>query len=62
MALYYISSPIDTVIVASIDSLASIPSFRIQEKIFRILLALKIKSERSYLLQTRLADKKFLNE
>ncbi|MEK7143455.1 MAG: hypothetical protein AAB471_01875 [Patescibacteria group bacterium] len=58
MALYYISSPIDTVIVASIDSLASIPSFRIQEKIFRILLALKIKSERSYLLQTRLADKK----
>jgi primosomal protein N' len=56
MALFYLAKPLDTVIVASIDSLFSIPSFRIQERIFHTLLALRTRSERSFIVQTRLED------
>lgn len=60
MSLYYLSKPLDTVIVASIDSLFSIPSFRIQERIFHTLLALRTRSERSFIVQTRLEDTRVL--
>ncbi|MDP3958084.1 MAG: hypothetical protein Q8Q36_01305 [bacterium] len=62
LALYYLAKPLDTIIVASIDSLASIPSFRIGEKMFQTLLSLRSRAEREFIVQTRLADKKLLLE
>ncbi len=62
MALYYLGKPIDTVIVASIDSLFSLPSFRIQEKIFHTLLSLRTRSEKVFILQTRLSNKEVIEQ
>ena len=56
LAFQYITKPIDTIVMASIDSLFNIPSFRINEKIFHMINALRQKSEVMFLIQTRLKD------
>ena len=53
MALSYIEDPIEHIAVASIDSLLSIPDFKIETKIFSILLTLRSLAQQSFLLQTR---------
>ena len=53
MALSYIEEPIENIAVASIDSLLSIPDFKIETKIFSILLTLRSLAQQSFLLQTR---------
>jgi len=62
LALHYLDGAIDTVIIASIDSLASIPSFRGNERILRTLLSLRLRSEKAFLVQTRLRDKSLLKK
>ncbi len=56
MALFYLDEKVDHVISATIDSLFSIPDFRINERVFSLLLRLKTKAEKSFLVQTRLPD------
>ncbi|MEK7558234.1 MAG: hypothetical protein AAB507_00140 [Patescibacteria group bacterium] len=60
LALQYLTKPLDTIVVASIDSLFNIPSFRINEKIFHMINALRQKSQRLFLIQTRLKDTRML--
>lgn len=47
---------VDRVGVVSIDGLFNLPDFRINEKIFRLLLRLKMKARKTFLIQTRLSD------
>ena len=61
LAFQYLTKPLDTIVVASIDSLFNIPSFRINEKIFHMVNALHQKSERLFLIQTRLRDTQALS-
>ncbi len=52
-AVPHIHSKIDSIAVVSIDSLFSIPDFRIHEKILNLLLTLRSLTSGSFLLQTR---------
>jgi len=53
MALLYLDQKVESVAVASIDSMFSLPDFRIREKIFSILLRLRSLAQKKFLAQTR---------
>ena len=53
MALSHIEKQVEHVAVSSIDSLLSIPDFKIETKIFSTLLNLRSLAQQSFLLQTR---------
>lgn len=52
-ALLYLDKEIDSSAVASLDAFFSIPDFRINEKIFSIILRLRALARKHFLLQTR---------
>lgn len=53
MVLPYLRSGIDTAIAVSIDSYFAIPDFRINEKVFQILLTLRDIGKTAFVIQTR---------
>ncbi|OHA26250.1 MAG: primosomal protein N' [Candidatus Taylorbacteria bacterium RIFCSPHIGHO2_02_FULL_44_36] len=53
LALQNINLPFDSAAVASLDSLMAMPNFRINEKIFSILLRLRFLARKNFLIQTR---------
>ncbi|KKS45331.1 MAG: Primosome assembly protein PriA [Parcubacteria group bacterium GW2011_GWA2_42_18] len=53
MAFFYLNQPVTRSAVTSLDALFSIPSFRVGEKILRLLLELRALSEEGVILQTR---------
>ncbi len=56
LALMYLDKPVDYCAVGTLDALFSIPDFRINEKIFSIILKLRSIATKHFLLQTRNAD------
>lgn len=56
MALLYLDKMIDYCAVGSLDALFSIPDFRINEKIFSIIVKLRSIARKEFLLQTRNPD------
>jgi primosomal protein N' (replication factor Y) len=56
MALHYMREPIENILVASIDSLFSIPDFSIRERILRTLLRLRSKATKKFQINTRRAE------
>lgn len=58
MALHYLNKTINASAVVGIDSLFAIPDFRINEKIMNMLLLLRGKTQKQFLIQTRDPDKK----
>ena len=56
MAIPYLTEPIATVAVLSVNSLLTIPDFRMGEKVFRLLLVLREKAREHFLVQTRDPD------
>ncbi|OHB00577.1 MAG: hypothetical protein A3E93_03125 [Candidatus Zambryskibacteria bacterium RIFCSPHIGHO2_12_FULL_43_12b] len=56
LGLFYLKKPVESVAVASIDSLFSIPDFRINEKIFYNLISMRDLARQVFLIQTRNAD------
>ena len=60
MALLYINKKIENASVVSIDSLFSIPDFRITEKILYILLNIRAIAQKKFILQTRNAEQNIL--
>ena len=52
----------DLVAVISIDNLFTIPDFRINETIFRLIIELKQRAKRKFILQTRLNDNKLIKD
>jgi len=64
MALAYVNQEINNSIVLSIDSLFSIPNFRINEKILNLLLSIRSFSQKNFIIQTRNPDEdifKYIN-
>lgn len=53
LATFYLKKCIENVAVASIDTLFSIPDFRINEKICYLLLTMRAKAEKVFMIQTR---------
>ena len=62
MALFYLKEPVETVAVISLDNLFTIPDFNIGEKVFRILIKLKLLATKEFLVQTRHPDQPSLKE
>jgi len=62
MALSHIEESVEHIAVASIDSLLSIPDYKIETKIFSILLTLRSLAGQSFLLQTRNPDQHVLKD
>ncbi len=58
LALQYLNEKIDHVAIVSLDSLFSLPDFRIQEKVMYNLVRLRAQATRSILVQTRKIDQK----
>jgi primosomal protein N' (replication factor Y) len=58
MALTYLEKPVENSAIASIDSLFSIPDFRINEKIMNTLLRIRSFTQKTFLIQTRSKDQK----
>ncbi len=56
MALVYLEKPVENSAVATIDSLFSIPDFRINEKIMNILLKMRSLTQKIFVVQTRSRD------
>jgi primosomal protein N' (replication factor Y) len=56
LALFYMKKPIENIAVASIDTLFSLPDFRINEKICYLLLTMRALAEKNFLIQTRNSD------
>ncbi|OGZ07696.1 MAG: hypothetical protein A3D65_00880 [Candidatus Lloydbacteria bacterium RIFCSPHIGHO2_02_FULL_50_13] len=53
MAIPYLTNPVAAVAVLSVNSLLTIPDFRMGERIFRLLLILREKAREHFLIQTR---------
>ena len=62
MALPFITDPIEHVAIASIDSLLSLPDFKITTKVFSLLLLLRSLAQKTFLLQTRNPDQRVLRD
>jgi primosomal protein N' len=62
MALPYITEPIENIAVASIDSMLSIPDFKIETKMFSILLTIRALAEKEFLIQTRNPGQRVLRD
>ncbi len=56
MVLPYLDRKVDNTAVASLDSLFSLPDFRIHEKIFHLLLKIRAVTLSSFLIQTRMPE------
>jgi primosomal protein N' len=61
MALLYLKETIANSAILSMDSLFSIPDFRINEKIMNILLKIRSHTSRNFLIQTRDSEQKIFN-
>lgn len=61
LALFYLSEPIENIAVASIDALLSLPDYRINEKIFYLLLTMRSRASKVFLIQTRNAQAKIFD-
>src|SRR5207253_2561121 len=55
-ALSYLEKPLENSAVAAIDSLFSLPDFRVNEKIMGILLRMRSITQRTCIVQTRSRD------
>lgn len=56
MAIPYLTLPVSTVGILSVNSLLTIPDFRMGEKVFRLLLSLREKAQDYFAIQTRDPD------
>lgn len=52
----YIKQPVDNIAVISIDGLFALPEFKMNEKIFRLLLRLKSLAKKTFAIQTRFPE------
>jgi len=58
MALNYIHEPVETAALAGLDSLLSVPDFRISEKLFLLLLKTRSLATKRFFLETRKPEEK----
>jgi len=56
MIFSYINRPVDRVVAISVDGLFTLPEFKINEKVFHLLLKLKSLAKKSFVIQTRFPE------
>jgi primosomal protein N' (replication factor Y) len=58
----YLNQPVERVAVISLDALFTMPDFRINEKIFHLLLKLRFLAKKTFLIQSRLGEQDLFND
>lgn len=58
----YLNQPVERVAVISFDALFTMPDFRINEKIFHLLLKLRSLAKKTFLIQSRLGEQDLFND
>jgi len=58
----YITQPVEISAIISIDALFTLPDFRINEKIFHLLLKLRSLAKKTFLMQTRMPEHPIFND
>ena len=53
MIFSYINRPVDRVVAISVDGLFTLPEFKMNEKVFHLLLKLKYLAKKTFIIQTR---------
>ncbi|KKS77943.1 MAG: Primosomal protein N' [Parcubacteria group bacterium GW2011_GWC1_43_11b] len=61
MALFHLTEKIENIAITSIDAYFSIPEFRINEKVFNILLRLRHLAVKNFVIQTRNSEEEVLS-
>lgn len=61
MALLYLREPIENAAIITLDSLFSLPDFSVRERILRIILRIRSRADRKFLIQTRRAEDKIFD-
>jgi len=56
MIFSYINRPVDRVVAISVDGLFTLPEFKMNEKVFHLLLKLKSLAKKSFIIQTRFPE------
>jgi len=56
MIFSYVNRPIDRVVAISVDGLFTLPEFKMNEKVFHLLLKLKSLAKKSFIIQTRFPE------
>ena len=56
MIFSHINQPVDRVVVISVDGLFTLPEFKINEKVFHLLLKLKSLAKKTFIIQTRFPE------
>jgi primosomal protein N' (replication factor Y) len=56
MLVHYLNQPIENAAVFSVDSLFTIPDYKINEKVFHLLLSLRLRAQKIFCIQTRNPD------
>ena len=56
MIFSFIKEPVERVVVASIDTLFAFPDFNMNEKIFQLLIRLRLFAKKTFVIQTRLRE------
>ena len=56
MIFSYINQPVDRVVAISVDGLFTLPEFKINEKVFHLLLKLKSLAKKTFIIQTRFPE------
>ncbi len=62
LAIPYLTKPVDNSIIVSIDSLLSIPQWKITERIFSIILTIRGMTEKNLFIQTRRSGNEILDD
>lgn len=57
----YLNEPVETVAVASIDGMFTLPDFTINEKVLHLLLRLKTAAKKNFIMQTRLPEQRMFD-
>ncbi|MEK7614647.1 MAG: hypothetical protein AAB428_03205 [Patescibacteria group bacterium] len=62
MMLPYLYRPVESSAIVGIDSFLTIPDFRINEKIFSLILSLRAKTQKTILLQTQESERSMISQ
>jgi len=58
----YVKKPVDGVAVVSVDAAFTLPDFRVNEKVFQMLLKLRFLAQKTFLIQTKIPELKLFED
>ncbi|MFW5853114.1 MAG: hypothetical protein ACOCU8_00555 [Patescibacteria group bacterium] len=60
--LNYLNEPVENIIIATLDAVLSVPNYKINEKIFKLIIKTRSLTTKNIIIQTRLPHSEILNQ